>query len=96
MVDPDTKAFIQTMYDSQGDEIKTIKDYHDLIKDLSSETNDKPMRSIDFKIIGNVLNMPSLTPYLFPHKGLKSLSFSLGDGGFTSNLNFANRAKSFT
>ena len=93
MVDPDTKAFIQTMYDSQGDEIKTIKDYHDLIKDLSSETNDKPMRSIDFKIIGNVLTMPSLTPYLFPHKGLKSLSFSLGDGGFTSNLKFANRAK---
>ena len=93
MVDPDTKAFIQTMYDSQGDEIKSIKDYHDLIKDLSNETNDKPMRSIDFKIIGNVLTMPSLIPYLFPHKGLKSLSFSLGDGGFTSNLKFANRAK---
>ena len=93
MVDPDTKAFIQTMYDSQGDEIKSIKDYHDLIKDLSDETNDKPMRSIDFKIIGNVLTMPSLIPYLFPHKGLKSLSFSLGDGGFTSNLKFANRAK---
>lgn len=99
IVDPVTKGFYSPVYDMQGNEVKTIADYHALMAALSTSTqtsNTLPARTMNFEVIGNVLDIAAFTDantgFLYPHKGLKSLSFTLSSEGFRSNLSFSNRA----
>ena len=99
IVDPVSKGFYSPVYDMQGNAIKTIAQYHTLMDSLSQSTktsNILPARTMNFEVIGNVLDMPAFsdpnTGFLYPHKGLKSLSFTLSSEGFRSNLSFSNRA----
>ena len=100
-----TGGLYSPVYDMRGNAIKTIKEYHELIKGLSEPTdtgNTLPARTMNLEIIGNVFdlgvtntipsNMAELAPYLTHERGLKSLSFSLTSEGFKTNLTFSNRA----
>lgn len=100
-----TGGLYSPVYDMRGNAIKTIKEYHELIKSLSEPTdtgNTLPARTINLEIIGNIFqagatnsipsNMAALAPYLTHERGLKSLSFSLTSEGFKTNLTFSNRA----
>ena len=99
IVDPVSKGFYSPVYDMQGNAIKTIAQYHNLMAELSNSTktsNILPARTMNFEVIGNVLDIADFTNpntgFLYPHKGLKSLSFTLSSEGFRSNLSFSNRA----
>ena len=100
-----TGGLYSPVYDMRGNAIKTIKEYHELIKGLSEPTdtgNALPARTMNLEIIGNVFdlaatnsipsNMAVLAPYLTHERGLKSLSFSLTSEGFKTHLTFSNRA----
>ena len=95
LVNPQTKGFYSPVYDMQGNAVKTIADYHRLMSVLSEPDKTShilPARTMNFEIVGNALEVDSLLEYLHPHRGLKSLSFTLSPEGFRSNLSFTNRS----
>ena len=95
LVDPQTKGFYSPVYDMQGNAVKSIAHYHSLMAELSDPDKTShilPARTMNFEIIGNALEVGSLAQYLHPHRGLKSLSFTLSPEGFRSNLSFTNRS----
>lgn len=95
IVDPNSGGFYSPIYDMNGNQVLSIAAYHALMLQLSDPfktSHTLPARTMNFEVIGNALTVSALAPYLFPHRGLKSLSFSLSPEGFRSNLSFSNRS----
>ena len=96
ILDPTTSTFFTPIFDMQGNAVKSVAAYHNLMANLSELNktgNDLAGRVMKFEIIGNALNIPALAPYLNPANGLlRSLSFTLSSDGFRTNLSFSNRA----
>ena len=93
LLQPSSRQFYSPVYDMQGNEVRTVQDFHALMSNLTTDMNHlTPARNMNFEVIGNILTFPSLLPYLQPSKGLKSLSFTLSPEGFRSKLSFSNRA----
>lgn len=92
IIDPVNKEFYIPIYDLKGNEVKNVKAYHDLIKDLSTVNSKAVRKELNVSVIGDITD-PKVGPvkdHLKPHKGLTSLSFSLTQDGFLSSATFAN------
>jgi len=72
-----------------GNKITGTAGYHDLIKSLSLVSNLKPAHQLTFEIIGDASAINSFKDTLKPASGLSSLSFSLGQDGFRTDVSYA-------
>jgi len=88
-INPSTKSFFQPVYDMLGNKITGTAGYHDLIKNLSLVSNLKPAHQLNFEIIGDAASINLFRDTLKPANGLSSLSFSLGQDGFRTNVSYA-------
>jgi len=88
-INPYTKSFFQPVYDMLGNKITGASGYHDLVKSLSLVSNLKPAHELSFEIIGDAGDINSFKNTLKPASGLSSLSFSLGQDGFRTNVSYA-------
>jgi len=88
-INPYTRSFFQPVYDMLGNKITGTAGYHDLIKSLSLVSNLKPAHQLTFEIIGDASAINSFKDTLKPASGLSSLSFSLGQDGFRTDVSYA-------
>lgn len=95
ILDPTTSSFFTPIFDMQGNVVRNVAAYHNLmvtLSELNKTGNDLAGRVMKFEIVGNALDIPGLAPYLAPAKGLlRSLSFTLSPDGFRTHLSFSNR-----
>jgi hypothetical protein len=98
MMDPDTKMFISRMMDINGNEIKSVAGYHNLMahgplgsKGLDDFSVVKPTQSIDIKLAGSINDFPNFQTFIHPVMGLTSYSINLSDDGLTTDMSFATR-----
>jgi len=92
IIDPVNKEFYNPIYDLKGNEVRNVKAYHDLIKDLSKVNSSEVRKEMTISVIGDITDKDAglVKDHLKPEKGLTSLSFSLTQDGFLSSATFAN------
>jgi hypothetical protein len=90
-INPYNKSFFQPVYDMLGNKITGVNGYHNLVSSLSDVSNISPAHELNFEIIGDAssADLANFRQTLTPAKGLSSLSFSLGQDGFRTNVSYA-------
>jgi len=90
-INPYSKSFFQPVHDMLGNKITGVSGYHNLVSSLSDVSNISPSHELNFEIVGDAssADLANFRQTLTPAKGLSSLSFSLGQDGFRTNVSYA-------
>jgi hypothetical protein len=100
MLDPNINQFITRIFDTDGDELAAVKDWHDFIangdgrrRGLNEYSVVQPTKRIDLQIAGSIKEFPSFyaNGYAHPAYGLNSYSISLAENGLKTDMSFASR-----
>ena len=98
MADPEARTFVTKIADVNGDSVRSVIDFHNLIANGSQGIQGlddlnviSPTKNIDIKLAGSVLEFPKFSKYIHPRHGLISYNISLSDDGLSTDLTFATR-----